>query len=162
MGLCTFFDVDMVTVMWSKTLKVSFVGDVEDDMYVVDFSRVPTKTAICLMAKVDVGWLWHRRLAHVNMRSLQTLLKGDHVIGLTNVIFAKDLACRACESAFTPKWCFGIMTMWLVGLMTGVKDLSQVIRSLVASTDAVVPSLTKKEKTACFWTWKFFSVTFES
>ena len=31
------------------------------------------------------------------------------------------------ESAFTPKWCFGVMTMWLVGLMTGVKDLSQVI-----------------------------------
>src|SRR3954462_13377986 len=60
------------------------------------------------------------------------------------------------ESAFTPKWCFGVMTMWLVGLMTGVKDLSQVIRSLVASTDAVVPSLTKKKKTACFWTRKFF------
>jgi len=48
------------------------------------------------MAKVDVGWLWHRRLAHVNMRSLQTLLKGEHVLGLTNVTFAKDRACRAC------------------------------------------------------------------
>ena len=48
------------------------------------------------MAKVDVGWLWHRRLAHVNMRSLQSLLKGDHVRGLTNVSFAKDHACSAC------------------------------------------------------------------
>ena len=38
MGLCIFFDVDMVTKMWSKTLKVSFVGHVEDGMYVVDFS----------------------------------------------------------------------------------------------------------------------------
>ena len=37
-GLCTFFDVDMVTVMWSKTPKVVFVGHVEDGMYVVDFS----------------------------------------------------------------------------------------------------------------------------
>ena len=54
------------------------------------------------------------------------------------------------------------MTMWLVGLMTGVKDLSQVIMSLVASTDAGVPSLTKKEKTTCFWTRKIFLVTFES
>src|ERR1041384_3557912 len=90
MGLCTFFDKDMVTLMWSKTLKVDFVGHVEDGMYVVDFSKVPTKTAMCLMAKVDVGWLWHRRLAHVNMRSLQTLLNGDHVVGLTNVSSAKD------------------------------------------------------------------------
>src|SRR4051812_39707790 len=95
MVLCTFFDKDMVTLMWSKTLKVSFVGHVEDGMYVVDFSKVPTKTAMCLMAKVDVGWLWHRRLAHVKMISLQTLLKGDHVIGLTNVSFSKDRACRA-------------------------------------------------------------------
>src|SRR3954462_13595712 len=96
MGLCTFFDKDMVTLMWSKTLKVAFVGHVEDGMYVVDFSKVATKTAMCLMAKVDVGWLWHHRLAHVNMRSLQTLLKGEHVIRLTNVSFAKDRACRVC------------------------------------------------------------------
>src|SRR3954462_10742357 len=60
MGLCTFFDKDMVTLMWSKTLKVAFVGHVEDGMYVVDFSKVPAKTAMCLMTKVDVGWLWHR------------------------------------------------------------------------------------------------------
>ena len=54
------------------------------------------------------------------------------------------------------------MTMWLVGLMTGAKDLSQVIRSSVASTDVGVLSLTKKEKTVCFWTRKIFSVAFES
>ena len=54
------------------------------------------------------------------------------------------------------------MTMWLVGLMTGVKVLSQVIRSLVASSDADVLSLTKKEKAVCFWTRKIFSVDFES
>ena len=48
------------------------------------------------MAEVDVRWLWNRRLAHVNMRSLQSLLKGDHVHELTNVSFAKDRACSAC------------------------------------------------------------------
>ena len=35
-------------------------------------------------------------LAHVNMRSLQSLLNGGHILGLTNVSFAKDRACRAC------------------------------------------------------------------
>ena len=48
------------------------------------------------MAKVDVGWLWHRWVAHVNMRSLQSLLKGDHVHGLTIVSFSRDRACNAC------------------------------------------------------------------
>ena len=96
MGFATFFDLDTVTLLWSKTLKVAFVGLVENGLYVVNFSERPTKTATSLMAKVDVGWLWHRRLAHVNMRSLQSLLKGDHVRGLTNVSFAKDHACSAC------------------------------------------------------------------
>ena len=43
MGLCTFFDVDVVTLMWRKSLKVAFVGNVEDGMYVVDFHKSPLK-----------------------------------------------------------------------------------------------------------------------
>jgi hypothetical protein len=38
MGNATYFDVDFVVVMWSKTLKVAFVGYVENGLYVVDFS----------------------------------------------------------------------------------------------------------------------------
>ena len=96
MVFATFFDIDTMALLWSKTLKVAFVGHVENGLYVINFSERPTKTATCLMAKVDVGWLWHRCLAHVNMRSLQSLLKGDHVRGLTNVSFAKYRACSAC------------------------------------------------------------------
>ena len=96
MGFSTFFNLDIVVLLWSKTLKVAYVGYVKNGLYLVNFSKRPTKTVTCLMAKVDVGWLWHRRLAHVNMRSLQSLLTGDHVRGLTNVSFAKDRVCSAC------------------------------------------------------------------
>ena len=97
MGFAVFFDKDIVVLMWSKTLKVAFVGYVENDLYVVDFSGKPTTSAMCLFGKADVGWLWHRRLAHVNMRTLQSLHKGGHILGLKdNVSFAKDRVCRAC------------------------------------------------------------------
>ena len=97
MGIATFFDVDMVVLLWSKSLKVAFVGYVENGLYVVDFSGKTTTAAICLFAKEDVGWLWHRRLAHVNMRALQSLHKGGHILGLKeNVSFCKDRVCRAC------------------------------------------------------------------
>jgi hypothetical protein len=43
-----------------------------------------------------VGWLWHRRLAHVGMRNLKQLLKGEHVVGLTDISFKKDRPCSAC------------------------------------------------------------------
>jgi transposase InsO family protein len=45
-----------------------------------------------------MGWLWHRRLAHVGMKNLHKLLKGEHILGLTNVHFEKDRICRACQA----------------------------------------------------------------
>lgn len=96
MGFHSFFGTTSMTLLWSKTLKVAFVGYVENGLYVVDFGKKPTREETCLMAKVDVGWLWHRRLAHVNMRSLQSLLKGEHVLRLTNVSFNKDRVCSVC------------------------------------------------------------------
>jgi len=97
MGFAVFFDYDIVVLLRSKTLKVAFVGYVENDLYVVDFSGKTTTSAMCLFGKADEGWLWHRRLAHVNMRTLQSLHKGGHILGLKdNVSFAKDRVCRAC------------------------------------------------------------------
>jgi hypothetical protein len=81
--------------MWSKTLKVAFVGYVENNLYVVDFSEKPTTAKICLIAKADVGWLWPRQLAHINMSSLQSLYTGGHILGLKDVSFDKDRVCRA-------------------------------------------------------------------
>ena len=96
MGLSSFFNSHSVVLMWSKSLKVAFVGYVEHDLYVVDFSGTTTPHALCLYAKADKGWLWHRRLAHVNMRTLQRLHSEGHILGINDVSFAKDRVCRAC------------------------------------------------------------------
>jgi hypothetical protein len=63
---------------------------------VVDLSKERTSLPTCLMAKVEEGWLWHRRLGHVNMRNLKQLLKGEHIVGLTSVTFEKDRVCCSC------------------------------------------------------------------
>ena len=95
-GFASYFDEENVIVTWKKSLKVAFVGFVENGMYVVDFSKRDTCAATCLMAKVDVGWLWHRRLAHTNMRTLHDLQSGNHVLGLIKAKFAKDRVCSSC------------------------------------------------------------------
>nr|ABF97065.1 retrotransposon protein, putative, Ty1-copia subclass [Oryza sativa Japonica Group] len=66
--------------------------------YLVDFSSTKAKHKTCLVAKSDMGWLWHRRLAYVGMRNLHKLLKHDHILGLTNVQFEKDRMCSACQA----------------------------------------------------------------
>jgi hypothetical protein len=97
MGSAVFIDNDIFVLLWSKSLKFAFVGHIENNLYVVDFSRKTTTSAMCLFGKTDVGWLWHRRLAHVNMRTLQSLHKGGHIFRLKeSVSFAKDHVCRAC------------------------------------------------------------------
>jgi hypothetical protein len=37
-----------------------------------------------------MNWLWHHHLAHVGMKSFHKLLKGEHVLGLTDVCFEED------------------------------------------------------------------------
>ncbi|KAK1611638.1 hypothetical protein QYE76_035311 [Lolium multiflorum] len=69
----------------------------KNNLYVVDLSKESPSPSTCLMgAKHDESWLWHRRLGHVNMRNLKQLLKGEHIVGLTDISFEKDRVCSAC------------------------------------------------------------------
>ncbi|XP_066165897.1 uncharacterized protein [Oryza sativa Japonica Group] len=86
---CLFTDED-VTVFRRDDSSVAFKGKLKGDLYLVDFDVDRVNPEACLIAKSSMGWLWHRRLAHVGMRNLATLLKGEHILGLTNVTFEKD------------------------------------------------------------------------
>jgi hypothetical protein len=87
---CLFSDTG-VTVFRRSDDSVAFMGVLEGQLYLVDFNRTELDT--CLIAKTNMGWLWHRRLAHVGMKNLHKLLKREHILGLTNVHFEKDTAC---------------------------------------------------------------------
>ena len=95
-GYDSYFTKNCVKVFRSDNLKLVFVGHVENNLYVADFSKENHLSHTCLKASNDMGWLWHRRLGHVNMRNLNRLLSGDHIVGLTNVTFEKDRVCSSC------------------------------------------------------------------
>ncbi|KAK1604290.1 hypothetical protein QYE76_027963, partial [Lolium multiflorum] len=96
-GYNSYFTNYCVKVFRSDNLKLVLVGYVENNLYVVDLSKESSSPSTCLMAaKHDEGWLWHRRLGHVNMRNLKQLLKGEHIVGLTGISFEKDRVCSAC------------------------------------------------------------------
>jgi hypothetical protein len=89
---CLFTNVD-VSVFRRSDGSLAFKGVLDDKLYLVDFAKEETGLDACLIAKTSMGWLWHRRLAHVGMKNLHKLLKGEHVISLTNVTFEKDRPC---------------------------------------------------------------------
>jgi hypothetical protein len=94
---CLFTNID-VSVFRSSDGSLAFKGVLDDKLYLVDFSKENADLDACLIAKTNMGWLWHRRLAHVGMKNLHRLLKGDHVLGLTDVCFEKDRPCAACQA----------------------------------------------------------------
>jgi len=94
---CLFTDID-VTVFRRDNSSLVFKGRMKGKLYLVDFTLDKASLETCLIAKPSMGWLWHRRLAHVGMRNLSKLLKGKHVLGLTDVVFDKNRVCSACQA----------------------------------------------------------------
>jgi hypothetical protein len=94
---CLFTDIG-VTVFRRSDDSIEFKGVLEGHIYLVDFNENTAELNTCLFAKNNMGWLWHRRLAHVGMENLHKLLKGEHILGLTNVHFEKDRVCSACQA----------------------------------------------------------------
>jgi hypothetical protein len=84
-----------VTVFKREDSSIAFTGRLKGKLYLVDFSKEKVELETCLVAKSKLGWLWHHRLAHVGMTNLAKLKKGEHILGLTNIVFEKDRLCSA-------------------------------------------------------------------
>jgi transposase InsO family protein len=94
---CLFIDVGVIVFRRSDD-SIAFKGVLDGQLYLVDFNDNKAELDTCLIAKTNMGWLWHCRLAHVGMKNLHKLLKGEHIFGLTNVHFERDRICSACQA----------------------------------------------------------------
>jgi hypothetical protein len=73
-----------VTVFRRSDDSIAFKGVLNGQLYLVDFNDNNAELDTCLIAKTNMGWLWHRRLSHVGMKNIHKLLKGEHILGLTS------------------------------------------------------------------------------
>nr|GFC23999.1 putative ribonuclease H-like domain-containing protein [Tanacetum cinerariifolium] len=72
----------------------------ENNMYNVNLKNIiPSGYLTCLFAKatLDESNLWHRRLGHVNFKTINKLVKGNLVRGLPTKVFTNDNSCVACK-----------------------------------------------------------------
>nr|GEW85575.1 ribonuclease H-like domain-containing protein [Tanacetum cinerariifolium] len=85
----------------------------ENNMYNVDLKNiVPSRGLTCLFAKatLDESNLWHRRLGHINFKTMNKLVKGNIVRGLPLKIFENNHTCVVVllvrrESNIKPLFC---------------------------------------------------------
>ncbi|GJR59097.1 ribonuclease H-like domain-containing protein [Tanacetum coccineum] len=69
-------------------------------MYSVDLKNIVPKGGLtCLFAKAtsDESKLWHRRLGHINFKTMNKLVKGNLVRGLPSKLFENNQTCVACQ-----------------------------------------------------------------
>ncbi|GKD51685.1 putative ribonuclease H-like domain-containing protein [Tanacetum coccineum] len=72
----------------------------KNNMYSVDLKNIVPKGGLtCLFAKAtsDESKLWHRRLGHLNFKTMNKLVKGNLVRGLPSKLFENDQTCVACQ-----------------------------------------------------------------
>ncbi|GJX88314.1 putative ribonuclease H-like domain-containing protein [Tanacetum coccineum] len=72
----------------------------KNNMYSVDLKNIVPKGGLtCLFAKAtsDESKLWHRRLGHINFKTMNKLVKGNLVRGLPSKLFENDQTCVACQ-----------------------------------------------------------------
>ncbi|GJW16782.1 putative ribonuclease H-like domain-containing protein [Tanacetum coccineum] len=68
--------------------------------YSVDLKNIVPKGGLtCLFAKAtsDESELWHRRLGHINFKTMNKLVKGNLVRGLPLIFFENNQTCVACQ-----------------------------------------------------------------
>nr|GEV89924.1 retrovirus-related Pol polyprotein from transposon TNT 1-94 [Tanacetum cinerariifolium] len=72
----------------------------QNNMYSFDLKNVaPLGSLTCLFAKATINEsnLWHRRLGHINFKTMNKRVKGNLVRGLPSKIFENDHTCVACQ-----------------------------------------------------------------
>nr|GEV21476.1 hypothetical protein [Tanacetum cinerariifolium] len=71
----------------------------QPNMYSIDLNNVvPHKEITCLVAKAcaDECMLWHKRLGHLNFKTMNRLVRNNLVKGLPSKCFENDHTCVAC------------------------------------------------------------------
>nr|GEV99902.1 hypothetical protein [Tanacetum cinerariifolium] len=93
---------------WHMTGNISYLSDYkpydggtpkQHNMYSIDLNNVvPHKDLTCLVAKAsaDESELWHRRLGHLNFKTMNKLVRHNLVRGLPSNCFENDHTYAAC------------------------------------------------------------------
>ena len=74
-------------------------GTRSNSLYTISMSDMIASSPICLLSKAEStkSWLWHKRMSHLNFKTMTDLARHKLVEGLPRFRYAKDHLCPACE-----------------------------------------------------------------
>ncbi|GKC07772.1 putative ribonuclease H-like domain-containing protein [Tanacetum coccineum] len=109
----------------------------KNNMDSVDLKNIVLKgrlTFLFAKATSDESKLWHRRLGHLNFKTMNKLVNGNLVRGLPSKLFENDQTCVACQkgkqhrASCTKDETSGILKSFITGIENLVDHKVKVIR----------------------------------
>ncbi|KAJ9538461.1 hypothetical protein OSB04_031194 [Centaurea solstitialis] len=72
-------------------------GSRKENVYIINMNNDTEAESICFISEdaEKKSWLWHKKLSHLNFRTLHSLSSKDLVIGISKLNILKDKVCGA-------------------------------------------------------------------
>ncbi|GJW44146.1 retrovirus-related pol polyprotein from transposon TNT 1-94 [Tanacetum coccineum] len=67
------------------------------DVYVLDMASSAQEYCFFVKSSDNLNWLWHKRLAHLNFKTINKLAKQNLIVSLPSLVYSKDKPCSSCE-----------------------------------------------------------------
>ncbi|GKF31210.1 putative ribonuclease H-like domain-containing protein [Tanacetum coccineum] len=121
----------------------------KNNMYSVDMKNiVPKESLTCLVSKatLDESILWHRRLGHINFKTINKFVKDNLVKGLPIKRFENEQTCVACLKGKEHKAYFVIddysRFTWVLFLATK-DETSGILKSFITEIENLIDKKVK-------------------
>ena len=95
-GYLVSFDSQKCVIEHEHDRNIKHIGYRVNNVYMIDLNKKLDHNQ-CFLSKDDDPWLWHKRIAHINMEHLNKLISKDLVIDLPKLKFEKDKLYDACQ-----------------------------------------------------------------
>ena len=82
-----------------KNPSLALRGVRKGNLFIADLNSGCTDQVNCFYAKAstDESWLWHKKLSHLNFKTMNSLVKRELVRGLPQIEFTQEGLCEACQ-----------------------------------------------------------------
>ena len=104
-GYDVLFDKEKCQILHRKNGLPALQGCKEKNLFVADLMSGCKDEVNCFYAKTspDDSWLWHKRLSHLNFKTMNSLVKRELVRGLPQMEFTQKGLCEACQKEKSKK-----------------------------------------------------------
>ena len=99
------FKIEQCNIINKKDKKLALHGVRKKNLFVADlFSASKGEVRrFYIKASIEDSWLWHKRLSHLNFKTMNSLVKRVLIQGLPDMEFCKEGLCEVCEKGKSKK-----------------------------------------------------------